>query len=490
MNCKRYIAILFLTISMLSLNFFCIKSFALKNENEIHVHRLYNPNSGEHFYTTDATEKNYLVSLGWNYENIGWISPVKSNTPIYRLYNPNAGDHHYTKDENEKNYLVSLGWQFEGIGWYGSEQKTVPIYRQYNPNAIAGAHNFTRNKNEDDYLGSVGWHREGIAWYALEYDYVSEIYEKAPAEYAEQLKLIKANHPNFVFEFKEVEPDFSSVLAGESVHGRSLIWQNPPSSIFCSTNDSSYNPYTNTWSPIDGLRWYQANEKTIAYYLDPRNYLTENRIYAFLKISDVQNATLEGCEDMLKGTFMDNVRTNLPDGSYKSYAEIFYQTGKEIGVSPYFLISKVIQEVGRGGSRSTSGSDSMYPGIYNFYNIHAYSGSDPVTTGLSWAAGSGSVERPWDSQYKSIHGGALWIAKGYIDRAQDTIYFMKFDVVDNPLNKNGFYAHQYMTNIKGAVSEGNLLKRGYENSGADKKDITFLIPVYKNLPSSVCEYPG
>lgn len=465
-------------------------SFAADSNEKEYLNRLYNPNSGEHFYTADFSERNHLVSLGWRYEGIGWVSPANSNVPVYRLYNPNAGDHHYTKSLDEKNHLVSLGWRDEGIGWYGSEKKLVPIYRQYNPNAIAGAHNFTGNKNEDAYLGSIGWHQEGISWYALEEDYASDIYEKAPAEYIEQLKALKANHPNFVFEFKEVEPDFPSVLVGESVHGRSLIWQNPPTARFCSTVDNSYNPFTNSWSPIDGSRWYQANEKTIAYYLDPRNYLTENGIYAFLKISDTENATIEGCEDMLKGTFMDNVRTNLPDGTYKSYAEIFYQTGKEVGISPYFLISKVIQEVGRGGSRSTDGNNISYPGIYNFYNIHAYSSADPVTTGLSWAAGSGSYERPWDSKYKSIHGGASWIANGYIDRAQDTIYFMKFDVVDNPLRKNGFYAHQYMTNIRGAVSEGNILKNGYENSGASQKKITFLIPVYKNLPYSVCEYPS
>ena len=29
------------------------------------MHRLYNPNSGEHFYTEDTNEKNWLVSLGW-----------------------------------------------------------------------------------------------------------------------------------------------------------------------------------------------------------------------------------------------------------------------------------------------------------------------------------------------------------------------------------------------------------------------------------------
>jgi hypothetical protein len=83
------------------------------------MHQLYNPNSGEHFYTANDTEKNYLVSLGWKYEGIGWTAPAYSGTPVYRVYNPNSGGHHYTKDENEKNSLIAAGWRDEGIGWYG-----------------------------------------------------------------------------------------------------------------------------------------------------------------------------------------------------------------------------------------------------------------------------------------------------------------------------------------------------------------------------------
>ena len=107
------------------------------------MHRLYNPNSGEHFYTASTDEKNNLVTVGWRYEGVGWIAPKKSNTPVYRLYNPNAGDHHYTTSKDEHDSLASIGWRSENIGWYSDDQKRVPLYRQYNPNAQAGAHNFT-----------------------------------------------------------------------------------------------------------------------------------------------------------------------------------------------------------------------------------------------------------------------------------------------------------------------------------------------------------
>ena len=131
------------------------------------MHRLYNPNSGEHFYTAAENEKNFLAKNGWKYEGTGWIAPDKSKTPVYRLYNKNAGDHHYTMNASEKDFLVKSGWTYEGIGWYSDDAKGVPLYRQYNPNAKAGSHNYTPNKKENDFLVQNGWKAEGISWYGL-----------------------------------------------------------------------------------------------------------------------------------------------------------------------------------------------------------------------------------------------------------------------------------------------------------------------------------
>jgi hypothetical protein len=131
------------------------------------MYRLYNPNSGEHFYTADINERNDLISYGWNYEAVGWIAPAKSGVPVYRLYNPVAGEHHYTKDAAERDMLVSKGWNYESIGWYSDDDKTVPLYRQYNPNQYACNHNYTTDIDEKNYLISIGWRDEGISWYGL-----------------------------------------------------------------------------------------------------------------------------------------------------------------------------------------------------------------------------------------------------------------------------------------------------------------------------------
>ena len=140
-----------------------------ERQQTVAMYRLYNPYTGEHFYTVNANERDTLKSIGWNDEGTGWTAPVKSKTPVYRLYNPYApgGDHHYTMDVNEYNKLKDAGWRQEGIGWYSDDAKGTPLYRQYNPYAQTGTHNYTADKHENDVLVSKGWREEGVAWYGV-----------------------------------------------------------------------------------------------------------------------------------------------------------------------------------------------------------------------------------------------------------------------------------------------------------------------------------
>lgn len=141
-------------------------SVFVKDDPRVAMYRLYNPNSGEHFYTESSYERDSVERSGWRYEGIGWYAPqLKKGLPVYRLYNPNAGDHHYTMSRYERDSLRKVGWRYEGIGWYSKGK--IPLYREYNPNAKSGAHNYTVSKFENDALIKVGWRYEGIAWYAL-----------------------------------------------------------------------------------------------------------------------------------------------------------------------------------------------------------------------------------------------------------------------------------------------------------------------------------
>ena len=133
-------------------------------DNGQEMWRLYNPNSGEHFYTANGAERNNLISAGWNYEGAGFIA--SGSTPVYRMYNANVGDHHYTTNSAEKDMLVSVGWQYEGIGW-NTESNGFSVYRLYNPNAVTATHHYTLDEAEKNHLVSIGWKYEGISWNSL-----------------------------------------------------------------------------------------------------------------------------------------------------------------------------------------------------------------------------------------------------------------------------------------------------------------------------------
>ena len=135
--------------------------------DKVAMYRLYNPNSGEHFYTAGESERGNLVNLGWKYEGIGWYAPKSSNTPVYRLYNPNTGDHHFTTNSSERQNCIKAGWSDEKIGWYSDDKKAIPLYREYNPNVAVGTHNYTTSKSEHNNLVSIGWKDEGIGWYGV-----------------------------------------------------------------------------------------------------------------------------------------------------------------------------------------------------------------------------------------------------------------------------------------------------------------------------------
>lgn len=149
-----------------------VAGFAVAPTTQVHaadsmpVYRLYNENTGEHFYTPGVGERNGLIYIGWKYEGIGWWGAT-SGAPVYRMYNPNAkgGDHYYTRDHNEAQHLASLGWHWDNNGaplFYSAGD--INLYVAYNPNAKSGAHNYTTNGSEQNNLLSHGWLFGAVAW--------------------------------------------------------------------------------------------------------------------------------------------------------------------------------------------------------------------------------------------------------------------------------------------------------------------------------------
>lgn len=113
-----------------------------------------------------------------------------SEQKIYRLYNPNSGEHFYTASFDEQKNLVSLGW-------YSDDAKEIPLYRQYNPNAEAGSHSYTTSKAEKDNLVKAGWRAEGISWYAVNPSADSSDSSESTAEATSEL-VYKTIHHNAI----------------------------------------------------------------------------------------------------------------------------------------------------------------------------------------------------------------------------------------------------------------------------------------------------
>lgn len=301
-----------------------------------------------------------------------------------------------------------------------------------------------------------------------------------PDSYISKLVELHAKYPNWQFEVMDVDVDFNELIRLE-YDGYSKGWSllEDTGSYFDgykSFDSWSYDYLTNVFSTNftgGGSVWYAASKKTIAYYLDPRNFLNEKQMFMFESLSYNSNYhTKEGIEAMLKGSFMEG---NYADSeNEKTYVDAFLDAAIKYNVSPYVLVSRVIQEVGIKGSTIVSGTVSGYEGYYNFYNIQAYgdSSSETISNGLEYAK-----EQGWDSPYEAIIGGASFLGDNYISVGQDTLYLQKWDLV-GPKYAN----HQYMQNIQAPSTESIKTYNGYKNIGLVNSSFVFTIPVIKNMP--------
>jgi len=89
------------------------------------IYRFYNPANNDHFYTADSSEKNSLIdnyTSGYKFEGIAFMgsqSPNSSLTAVHRLLNPATNSHFYTSNTTEANLAISsAGYKPEGIGWW------------------------------------------------------------------------------------------------------------------------------------------------------------------------------------------------------------------------------------------------------------------------------------------------------------------------------------------------------------------------------------
>ncbi len=247
-------------------------------------------------------------------------------------------------------------------------------------------------------------------------------------------------------------------------------------------NEESEGVYNWYYIDDDGSRYADG-----WYWIDGNSDGISECYYFYSDGTMAYSTVIDGYTVNADGQWVDDSGTIQTKGSSSgelkevAYSDIIMYAASESGVSPYVIASTILQEQGSGTSNLISGSDSTYPGYYNFFNINAYAqdGLTAVQAGLKYA-----YEMGWDTIEKSIIEGAVSYGTNYVNQGQDTYYLKKFNVQGSNL-----YNHQYMTHVLAAASEGAQVSAAYSSS-LKNSALKFKIPVYLNMPDTPASLPS
>ena len=293
--------------------------------------------------------------------------------------------------------------------------------------------------------------------------------EGFPDSYIPYLSYLHSKYPNWTFKSKNTNSNFATAVDAEEGHN------------YMQTTNNNYRTST---VPAEGSSWFKVNQGVIAFYMDPRNWLTKERIFMFEKLDYAPS---------YEEIYLELVKSLFGDGALgaDTYTFPMCTYGKQYKVSPLHIGSRIRLEVGKNGSHSTDGGEftykgKTYSGYYNFFNIGAYPQTidgveySAITMGLVKAKSNG-----WDTVEKAIEGGVKFLANGYITKGQGTLYYQKFNVSTDSEPYSTKYLHQYMTNIQAPATEGNQNYNSYKEAEILTNPFIFEIPVYNNMPDFV-----
>lgn len=297
-----------------------------------------------------------------------------------------------------------------------------------------------------------------------------------PESYQKKLAYLKYNHPNWQFKAYYTGIDWNELTSSSAenqclkntAYKSALV--DPLTLCVCGRNgDPGY---------------YCASAKMVNYYLDPRNFMDESMVFQFLDLANSDGVTRAVVASATADTYL------------YQYVDDIMTAASEAGINPLHIVATIFQELGRIGTpRAISGTVPGYEGLYNFYNYGATDGNGAVERGLAEAGRQG-----WTSpRYALIDGAKKVLKNGYISAGQTTKYFYKFDVVGNEILTESmgqrtyalkyFYGHQYMTNLRDPSSQAGSLYDIYADGEILNEQLTFLIPVYNNMPDATIPVP-
>ena len=293
-----------------------------------------------------------------------------------------------------------------------------------------------------------------------------------PKSYLTQLEKLHAAHPNWVFTPVQTgltwEDAFNKQISNKNAN---LIYRSYAPS-YKLTDAGSYNYLTDYYVGKDSAFFVSASDEAVAYFMDPRNWLTDDAVFMFVnnEYHSYQNVTA-----------VQSVLKNNPVLRKKENAQLFVDAGKYYNISPIYLAAKAYQEIGSYTSQ-VDGNYPGYKGYYNVFNVGAYdSANGGSVNAMKYAKQAG-----WKTLKAAVYGGASTLRNGYLNNRQASAYTEHFNVL-NGLNKVG--VHEYMTAVYAPYSSARTMKSNYTEYGLMNKKIEFFIPVYKNMPSKAAKAP-
>lgn len=322
------------------------------------------------------------------------------------------------------------------------------------------------NTNEDLRLNSSDYTEE-------ERNYANALLKAGFKEsYLPYLMKMHRNHPTWNFVPLNLGIKWSDLISGEE-------WKNKIEGTTTTTLDYFIIPGT---SGTEGGDWYYTNNGVNAYFLDPRNFLSDVFIFMFEDLSyNREFHTSEVVKKFFGSSYL----------SSDEYVGYYMEAAEKYKVSPLHLAARTRKEGAANedygaitGTYTGSYNSCKLTGYYNFYNIGS---SNSWMQGLYYAAGkecdresTNSFGRPWKTRKDAILGGAQFIANNYVGDNQNTLYFQKFNTSSAP-----FFTNQYMTNIMAPSQEGESVYDTIEELGLLDENFTFIIPVYEEMPEIV-----
>jgi hypothetical protein len=141
-------------------------AFSTSRGAEEPVYMLYDPTSGDHLFTSSASEYNSAQQAGYSGEGVSFYACSSGQQPVYRLYDPSTGDHFYTTSASERDSAGGSGYIHEGVGFYlcgAGQTANVSVYRLYDPST--GDHFYTTSTPEESSaVKNSGYESEGTGF--------------------------------------------------------------------------------------------------------------------------------------------------------------------------------------------------------------------------------------------------------------------------------------------------------------------------------------